>query len=353
MRIYLIIFLAILSSTLQGQRGMMLPSTTVTYFWDNVGTYPSTTYPATTVFLPNSKGIGSLNTGSLGWETNNAFIGNPNNSVTHTYERYPGRASLYIVLEPNNPIVPTLPSGDGTVGSQPAANYRTEISLGPWHYTYAVPSEMWFSWSYYFPTVAHAYDGSTMGGDGLIHQWQSSQRFPNISIWQYYSTNPTYFSNRLLFNFNYGDANSPGPTESYWTSGQQPLVAGKWMDFIEHIIWDNTGTAGQPGKDTWVTKSPDSQGLYECWVIVDGIVNKLCTYSGPNCYTLPRDGNPIYAPTPKLGNYHYSWHTANTAVPAASIAAGYDKGELYLGPVRIIYNLPGHFNSNGFYIVKP
>ncbi len=304
------------------------------YYWDSVGSYPK---DSTTVhvapLLPNTKGIGTGQPpGCDGWCANDAYNA-VLNTLSDSIERYPGHTSLHLIL---NPFYPA-PVYDSQLEGLGASNYRSEVSLNPWHYLYAVPSELWLSWSYYFPTVYAGYDSwmsptdpADTSGEGLIHQLHASQGHPQIEIWQYASPNPTYFSNRLLLRVYYGDANSP--TEYYYTSGQYPIAGGQWMDFIEHVEW-----------------ATDTTGLYELWCITGGDTTKVFTYKGPNAYSDPEDGNPPYGGTPKLGIYHYCWHTKNPVYAKGFEAVtGLSQMELYLGPVSMIYNLPGQYDSNGF-----
>lgn len=320
---------------------MMIPSAKAAtipglaiYYWDSVGTYPhDSTNVHVAPLLPHTRGIGSGQPpGCDGWCANDAYNA-VLNTISDSIERYPGHMSLHLIL---NPFFPA-PVYDAQLGGMGASNFRSEVSLNPWHYQYEVPSEFWLAWSYYFPTLYSGYDPwmspthpNDTSGEGLIHQLHASQGHPQIEIWQYASPNPTFFSNRLLLRVYYGDENSP--TEYYYTSGQYPIVAGQWMDFIEHVEW-----------------ATDTTGLYELWCITGGDTTKVFTYKGPNAYSNPRDGNPSYGGTPKLGIYHYCWHTKNPVYAEGFEAAtGLTKMELYLGPVSMIYNTPGNYDTNGF-----
>ena len=319
------------------------------FYFDKVKRYPS----GTTVFvsdsiLGNTRSIGAdLGTGNTGIGVNIAYSNNQN-SIDSTTSVYPGHKSLHLVLKP---FLPT-PLYDSQLGSTGASNFRSEVYIEPWHYPYAVPSEIWLAWTVRFSTMARAID-LAIPGDGGIHQNQASQGHPNTEIWMYSSTNSSFFNDRILIRGYIGDANSP--TEWYYTAGQVKIQAGKRIDFIEHVIWDATGTPGTPSTDYGVFPyvAGTGTGLYELWVIIDGVTSKVCTYTGPTAYSNTHETVAQYGGTPKFGIYHYAWHTADPTAANNSVAAGTDYLESWLGVIKFMYNLSGHYNSNGFNLVKP
>lgn len=318
----------------------------VTFYWDNVNVYPAVVWTVNptdynTPVLPNTLGTPSISTivsGSDGWHANCGYSNNLN-TISTTIERYAGHYSLHIILNPFSPAIPqgmddTQAGGNG----QGAANCRSEIALYPWHYQYQVPSEIWLSWSYYFPTLNSVFDPyvdpnyptTDNSAEGLIHQLQAGNGSPVIEIWYHAS-----WGNKIIISSLYGDANNP--TEWYFDT-KYPFVAGKWMDFIEHVQW-----------------STGNDGLYELWCVVNGDSTKLCTHNGANTFSNPEDGNSPYGGTPKLGIYHWFWHSDTTLQANESLKAMYPQTQLeeYLGEVKFIYNLSGKYNNNGYKLVKP
>jgi hypothetical protein len=317
----------------------------ITFYWDNVGTYPAVIWTVNptdynTPVLSNTLGTPNISTivnGSDGWHANCGYSNNLN-TISTSIERYAGHPSLHIIL---NPFSPTIPQGmDDTqvIGGQGAANCRSEIALYPWHYLYKVPSEIWLSWSYYFPTLNSVFDPyidpnyptTDNSAEGLIHQLQAGDGSPVVQIWYHAS-----WGNEMVISGLYGDANNP---QEWYLGTKYPFVVGKWMDFIEHVQW-----------------STESDGLYELWCIVNGDSTKLCTHNGANTFSNPEDGNPPYGGTPKLGIYHWFWHSDTAMQANESLKAMYPQTQLeeYLGEVRFMYNLSGKYNNNGYKLVKP
>jgi hypothetical protein len=329
--------------------------------WTTYGNNSST--PATYVspIIPGTLGTPSIASriGSNGFEINGGY--NTEDSVSTKYERYTSTPSLHMILDPFTPAIPTGMYDSG-IGGQGASNARSEVTLNPFHYLYAVPSEIWVGWSYYFPTVSAGYDPwvsvnySTNGlcAEGNIHQEHASNVSPQV-LWWYHAG----WGNKLVISVFTGNASSP--TENLPCTGMtpQPIVGGVWMDFVEHIIWDlPTGGTGK----------------YEAWCTVNGVTTKFANMdathnniaddavtntNGATVYTYPNDGNPPYGGTPKFGIYHAFWHSLSPANADSSLVAmgkaspGCTKLETYISPIKFEYNLPGNYDSNGYSHVHP
>ncbi len=318
----------------------------VTYFWDNVGTYPAVVWTTSggtsynTPTLPNTLGTPLNNgqpSGSGGWEANCCYNNNIN-TISTAVERYAGHPSLHFIL---NPFSPAIPQGmdDSGIGGQGAANYRTEILLQPFHYAYPVPSEIWLSWSYYFPTLNSVFDpyvdpnypSSDNSAEGLIHQLHVGDGSPVVQLWMHAS-----WGNEIVLTILSGDANNPAEFSTGAIGGKYPLVAGQWMDFVEHVVW---GT--------------DGNGVYQLWCTVGGVTTQLFNHTGPNTFSNPEDGSSPYGGTPKFGIYHWFWHSTSPANAQASVNAGCNQLEEYLGPVTMICRNPGNYDANGYNDVYP
>lgn len=322
-----------------------------TFYWDSVGTYPSNTswtsgtssLPSTynNPELPNSLGyplVTNFVTGSAGWEVDTGY-NNTLNTVNTSIVRYPGRASLHFVV---NPFTPVMPTGlwDSGVSGAGTTNYRSEIALDPWHYLYSVPSEFWLSWSYYFPTLNSVFDAyvdpnyptTDNSAEGLIHQLHCGNGGPVVQLWVHAS-----WGNKLLLTILSGDEASP--TE-YAYNTQYPLVAGQWMDFVEHVQWSTT-----------------SSGLYELWCTTGGTTTQLVSHTGANTYSNPEDGNGPYGGTPKFGIYHHVWHSLTNTFANSSLTAMSPQTQLeqYMGPVKFLYrSSPSTYvGEAGYTMVKP
>jgi len=314
----------------------------VTYYWDNVGTFPAVVWTTqggtsyTTPTLPNTLGT-PLNNGqpssTSGWNANCGYS-NDLNTISTTIERYTGHPSLHLILNPFSPAIPQGMDDTQVTGGQGYANSRSEVYLTPFHYQYPVPSEMWLSWSYYFPTLSSVFDpyvdpnypASDNSAEGLIHQLHAGMGSPVISLWMHAS-----WGNEIVLTILWGDANNPSEFATGATGGKYPLVAGQWMDFVEHVQWATDGT-----------------GLYELWCTVGGVTTKLFSHNGPNTFSNPEDGNSPYGGTPKLGIYHWFWHTGSPDQANESISAGCSQLEEYLGPVRMITRNAGNYDTNGY-----
>lgn len=325
----------------------------IIFYWDNVENFPIVTWTTNptqynTPVLPNTLGIGyntstnisTIVSGSDGWHANCGYSNNLN-TVSTSIERYAGHPSLHIILNPFSPAIPQGMDDTQVSGGQGAANCRSEIALYPWHYQYQVPSEIWLGWSYYFPTLNSVFDPyvdinyptSDNSAEGLIHQLQAGAGSPVISLWMHAS-----WGNEIVLTILYGDANNPNEYATGAIGGKYLLVAGKWMDFVEHVQWAIDGT-----------------GVYELWCTVDGVTTKLFSYNGPTTFSNPEDGNSPYGGTPKLGIYHWFWHSNTMMQANESLKAMSPQIQLeeYLGVVKFEYNLIGKYNSNGYNDVKP
>jgi hypothetical protein len=298
----------------------------VTYTWDGA-TFPHTAWKDNQT-LPNTTGTPANNgqpAGSSGWETAVEYT-NSLNDVSTAQERSPGHPSVHLICNPYSPTVP---------GTEGPANFRAEIFLTPFHYAIPVPSEQWISWSYYFPTLNNFFDSSP-NGEGAIHQLHASNNSPVVELWTHGG-----WGNSLIVTNRFGDGTNQSEV-AYNT--HYAIGAGHWVDFIEHVQW-----------------ATDSSGLYELWIVENGVTTKVRTYNGPNTFSNPEDGNPPYGGTPKLGFYHYGWHgygdaTSNAAATAsvtAYQATGGVQLEVYLGPVRIYGRPAGQYDPNGLGLVDP
>jgi len=316
----------------------------VTYYWDNVGSFPAVVWTTTggtsynTPTLPNTMGTPLNNgqpSGSSGWQACCCYSNNLN-SLSTSIERYAGHTSLHLIIDPFSPAIPQGMDDIGVDGGQGATNYRSEVALQPFHYQYPVPSEFWLSWSYYFPTLSSGFDpfidpnypNTDNSGEGLIHQLHVGDGSPVIQLWMHAS-----WGNEIVLDILYGDANNPN---EYAIGSKYPVVAGQWMDFVEHVQWATDGT-----------------GLYELWCTVGGVTTKLFSHTGPNTYSNPEDGNSPYGGTPKLGLYHWFWHSSSTTPANESASVGCTRMETYLGPVRMITRNQGNYDANGYNDVYP
>jgi hypothetical protein len=320
--------------------------TPITFFWDNVGTFPAVTWttgtsgsPSTynTPVLPNSLGtypyLNSVNSSLVGWEAACGYANNLN-TISTSIERYTGKASLHLILSPFSPT-PISGMYDSGISGQGAANYRSEICTSPFSTDLPSPSELWMSWSYYFPTLNAVFDPyadpnyptTDSSAEGEIHQiFPTGAVHPSVMIWMHAS-----WGNNLIITLMSGLSTS-GTEYAYNT--HYPLVAGQWMDFVEHIQWSSTST-----------------GLYELWCTTGGVTTQLISHTGANAYS-----DLSFSGTPKLGIYHWWWHSLKARYANESLTAMSPQTQLeeYLGPVKMIYRLPGNYlNASGFNLVKP
>jgi hypothetical protein len=294
----------------------------VTYDWTGL-TIPTASYawPSYSVDIVGSTGSPANNgqpTGSDGWHTNFEYNGSlATHGISDTQQRHTGKSSIHLDLYP---YTPTLPSGADGV-----SNFRAEVALYPFHYLYPLKSELWLGWSYYSPTGM-----VDPVNEGAIHQLHASNSSPVIELWNYYP----WWGNNLTVSIRTGAVSSPTTNYVFTTFA---LVANKWMDFVEHVIWDT-----------------DTTGRYELWATVDGVTSKIADYTGANTYSDPGDGNSPYGGTPKLGFYHYGWHSSSNTPADNSIAAGCTHLETYIGSVKMIYRPVGNYiGSAGYDLVKP
>ena len=292
---------------------------------------------------------------SDGWDANQVFNGNcavvtPSSGPTY----------LDQIVQPDYPVVPV-----GMTNS--VSNYRAEVALDPCSYNggslYEPPCEIWLSWSYYFPKLSNCVDNAAL------------QPGPNVScpngnctngaecVWHQYMPSPNVTNTPqlcLMLEANWGNflvlqnwtpGNSvqgygyymPGNCNIYNTlnecvkaakansqsNGYGSIVAGKnqagknqWMDFVEHVIWDNTPNGSKGGS-------------YQLWVTVNGVTNLW--YNIQNLQT----ATPYYnGTTPKFGPYYNAWEDpTGLGMGANSIYYGTTAMEVYLGPVNMEYNV--------------
>ena len=288
--------------------------------------------------------------GSTGWDVNQVFDGT--SEVDTTLERYSGQASLHQIVEPDTPAAPNWDKANSIT------NYRAEVDLEPgWYYgdtLYAPPCEIWLSWSYYFPSKNNFMDQATQSTNGAECVWHQYMPCPAVANTPQLCLMLEAKWGNILVLQNWTKGNSvqgfgyyiPGNCNTYSTLNDciacadtlpyGHLVAGKnqtgqnqWMDFVEHVIWDNT-PKGSKG------------GSYQLWVTVNGVTNLWYNIQGLQTASYDSINNIYYnGTTPKFGPYYNSWEDSYPGVGngANSIAAGTSAMEVYLGgPVKMEYN---------------
>jgi hypothetical protein len=303
-----------------------------TFDWSTIGTFPTNMSLNTdgntcdwgTPTVPNTLGspsISSIISGTDGWHLNTAYNNNQC-SVNSTIVRHTNKSSVRLQLYPFSPSIPNC-YDSGVSGGLGASNLRAEMYLSGSNYGYILPypSELWMSWSYYFPAIENVFDSyyNPSTGDsaeGSIHQIYVGP--PGVSPPIEICTHAVSGNNILVY---------VGTTVH---NTHYPLVAGVWLDFIEHIVWDNSGA-----------------GTYQLWIknVSTGVETLVLDLNG-----VTTTGGYAAAGTPKLGFYHYYWHSATTTPALHSTTASTynnytptDHLELYLGQTKLEINLPGNY----------
>lgn len=259
------------------------------------------------------------------WGMNNNYSGN--SYIDNTIQRYSGVQSMHLILNPFFPVVSSSNNGGQTCYT----NYRSEIFWadvgGNWNLWNAIGTEVWMSWSVFYPLLSNILDQSafaiTNGSECVIRQWAPVNLvlFLNSQITNHgqYAANTVVFQNQASD----GAYHYAGGVSSLTAlaSNIGHIVPGVWMDFVEHIIIDD-GTLG-------------NIGTYQLWV----------TIPPKNTLGYPTD-HPYY-PDCKYSNYSNAttpntqlWHTMNGVRTAVS--SGYE-GVDKLG---IYYGGPGWLNLN-------
>ena len=267
-------------------------------------------------FVPNTAGSPTLSgvSGFSGLQFNTGY-NNDNCTIDSLITRYAGKKSAHLVVKPFSPAMPgctetgtedvKYDSNNNPIPVKGAANVRAEVFMsGNFGTTLSSNSEVIMGWSMYFPSIKSMFPMIT-GAEGSIHQiYSSAYGNPTVSILYRVASDSSII---------------------VWLNGTSyntgiKFIGKKWIDFVEHIV----------------------PGTYTLNVTING-VKKTFTHA----YTW-------YGGTPKWGVYHWPMHLSVPTYANAMIAAGTPQLEMYLGPIKIIYNTnPSTLVAGGESFVQP
>jgi hypothetical protein len=345
------------------------------FSWNGIGTYVQGNWN----YHPDQPGTSGSPTFTYGgsgnrWGDNtNSFA---NNSMSTSVVRHAGQSSIHLIVDPLNPSISTNPPSNDTL-----TNYRSEIYLNPFDAWIPVGTEVWISWSYFYPYLSSILDPSHNLADPfsecVLRQWSPfmGDAGPQIALVlnRGYATNLTdIIGNSVLiqnqsWNNAYYWANNLSLSGNSTTAAGYNyghIVPGVWMDFVEHTIIDDTGSNGGCYQ-LWVTIPPTSTSGYPTNLVnpSTGHVYTDCQYSNYsgthlwyNFNDVPTTRHSYGSGVFKIGIYNggQGWHNTKASssngtdaysVAAASISAmqAQDPGnpgrmEVYIGPIRLEYN---------------
>ncbi len=361
--------------------------TRYTFIWDGIGTYPYSDYQ-TFPQLPNTTGNygGYPNftaNGGVGWNANPDEYTDTN--INNTIVRYtsPSRTSIHIVVNPFHPLITTNPPSNDSV-----TNYRSEISLYPFTTWIPVGTEIWISWSVYYPYLSSILNytnvAKTNGSNCVLRQWSpiGTDGGPQMDLY----VDPAQMTSSQLANLVVFENQAAG-VSTYAVNGTYPngiplgggsfaaatlpyghIVPGVWMDFVEHTIIDD-GSLGKGCYQLWVsvptTGLPVNFGSYnDCqyqnyggtylWFNRDATSNggsfKTTRHSSGSgvCKIGIYNGGPGFHSTSTNSSVNDSYTYQSTFNSLQGNPPNGAQMECYLGPIRMEYNT-GTINYGNIY----